>query len=381
MSAEANWTEQATKLDRFIGLLKNDSGNASLRHRCVELAVAIRKFDLVVDLANAGLAQNPADDAARFELATGLIGQGHYREALKVLEKLAVTSQDAVGVRSNIALCRYCLGDFEQALPHLEFCYTANERSSGLVRLLVSSYHHLGRVDEAIVVAEANAAAAGSDSALAGVYALLFLDADDAAKAMRWAKTALDLDPKSVDGRVTRATLLTARMQLDEARSLFNDVVADAPNAGRAWIGLGTLALLERDLAAARQHMMRGLELMPMHIGSWHVLAWTNLLSNDLDGADRAFQTALAGDRNFSESHGGLAVIAAMRGDRAVAQERLRTALRLDAGCLSAKFAQALLEGSDDPARAREIIRAAAADLGAKDGSALAQLLSRVSKH
>ena len=120
---------------------------------------------------------------------------------------------------------------------------------------------------------------------------------------------------------------------------------------------------------------------MPTHVGSWHVLAWAQLLSGELDAAEENFNRALDLDRNFAETHGGLASVAAIRGEKTKAEHLIDVALRLDQDCLSAKFAQSVLVGNaGDSAKARQNILDTAATLSAKDGSALSRLLSRAAK-
>ena len=53
----------------------------------------------------------------------------------------------------------------------------------------------------------------------------------------------------------------------------------------------------------------RATELMSGHAGSWHGLAWTMLLLEDLVEAERLLDHALEVDRNFAETHGALGVV------------------------------------------------------------------------
>jgi len=364
------------RLGRLQQMLQADPENAVLRRQCVELAAQAGKFDVVVQLADAVLDAHPTDAAASFDKATGLIGQHAYREALQILERISTPTGAASAVLANIGLCYFCLGEFAAARPHLDQCYERGDRSPGLLRLLVSSCHHLGALDDAVRIAGDNEEAATRDAALAGVYALLYLDADDAARASKWAKTALRLNPRSIDGRVTEATLLTARLQVDRARQMLEGVIEDAPDSGRAWIGLGTLTLLDQRLDVAQQQLRRGLELMPSHVGSWHLLGWAQLVSGEMDAADSTFKHALQMDRNFAESHGALATIAALRGETRRARNLIDTALRLDKQSMAARYAEAVLSGrTGQPGQGRSIVLELVEGLAARDGSALSKLL------
>lgn len=375
-------TASADKLGRLHKLLQADPTNASLRRQCVDLAAQAGQYEVVVQLADSALAAAPADANALFDKATGLIGQRSYQPALDVLRQLEPTAAADQAVRTNMALCCYCLGDFAAAKQHLDTCRAAGAQAPGMLRLLVSSCHHLGLLDEALAIAGESETAANADGGLAGVLALLYLDAGDAMRAAKWSKIALQLNPKSVDGRVTEATLLTARLQIDRAQLMLESVIADAPTTARAWIGLGALSLLAKQLDAAKQQLRRGLELMPDYVGASQLLGWAQLVSGDLSGAEETLRRALGIDPDFAETHGSLAVIAAMRGEEQRANALIDAALRLDPDCLGARVAQAALLGrSGRTADAQGLLTTAVEELAARDGTALAKLLLKTNKH
>lgn len=371
------------KLERHLSWLRRDPANPSLYQQCADMATQLRRHDVLLEIAELALTMRPDDPALRFDRATACIGLGRYRAALTALAEVpAATSDQQSAIQANLGLCHYCLGEFSEALPHLESEYQRGARTASLLFMLVRSNHHLGRMDEAVNLAKQNPEAATRDAALAGAYALLFLDAEDAGGAARWAATALRLDPRSVDGGITEGTLAILRLQTGRAEELFNTVLEVAPDAPRAWIGLGTLAMLQRDLIRAESHFERGLQAMPQFIGGWHMLGWSQLMQQKLQAAERSFQQALELDRNFAETHGALATLDAMRGDAASAQKRLSVAQRLDPQCASAQLAAALLQ---DPtlqaARSREIIQQALLGIGDRNPSALGRMLLKHSKH
>jgi Flp pilus assembly protein TadD len=97
---------------------------------------------------------------------------------------------------------------------------------------------------------------------------------------------------------------------------------------------------------------------MPSHIGTWHLLGWSRILGRELDGARSAFDTALGLDRNFGESHGGMAVVLALQGQREQAEAAIERALGLDRDSLAARYAQMVLSGqTEDPERFRQLAR------------------------
>jgi len=82
---------------------------------------------------------------------------------------------------------------------------------------------------------------------------------------------------------------------------------------------------------------------MPDHIGTWHALAWTELLLGDITAAEKSYQSGYDLDRNFADSHGGLALIHALKGRKEEAEQSIKRALRLNSTCITAHYAQTLL--------------------------------------
>jgi Flp pilus assembly protein TadD len=156
-------------------------------------------------------------------------------------------------------------------------------------------------------------------------------------------------------------------------------VALDATNIDTLTVE-GTLLTADGALDAATAAFERvrgGADILPTHVGSWHVLGWTYLLSGDLASAESAFQRALELNRNFAETHGSLAAIAALGGDSATAQRYMEVAHRLDPMSLSAQFTKAVLTGrGGDDEKARRMVLKALSRLTVSPGMAAAAGLS-----
>jgi tetratricopeptide (TPR) repeat protein len=287
---------------------------------------------------------------------------------------------DNPGVRINLAICRHILGDHLGTTEALMPLYTAGIHDFNIIRLLVSSLHHLGRMNEAMDIVKNNSQA-GNDGPTAGVFALLCLDAEDRQGAAHWAALALTANPDSVDGLITQATLSAAELDSKSAAPQFRRVLELAPTNGRAWVGLGMLAMLEQNFDESRDCLEKGLQELSEHLGTWLVLGWNHLLTGNLAEAKRILLHALELDRTFSETHGALAAIEALQGNRADAQRLISTALRLNSACLSAQYAQAVLDsGAGNSAAARQRILRAATSLGIKTAVPASQLPGKEKK-
>jgi tetratricopeptide (TPR) repeat protein len=340
-STRAAADARLAKLKRWLA---QDPANARLRRDCLDTARAAGDYTYIKELAEERLAAAPGDSEALFDRATALIGLRDFQGAIAILRGLDTSIP---GVRFNLGLCHTLLGQYAESRPLLAAGYEAGERSADSLLLYLQSLHHLGEYEAAAEVVNSNEVEFRSSAALAGHAAMLFVDHGDKAAAGRWIKTALDLDPDNVGGLVAQGILLSEAFDVPAAIPVFERALARAPETGRAWLGLGSMVLLAQDLPRAADHFARAIQLMPTHLGSWHLFAWTHLVGGNIDEAERAFQQAMQIDRTFSETHGGLAVIAAIRRDRAAAERGIEIAERLDSNCNSSQYARAVLAGNE----------------------------------
>jgi tetratricopeptide (TPR) repeat protein len=373
---------QEVKLNNRLLMLSKDPLNKVLRGNCIDLALHQKNYNVVLLVANDALAREPTDHQAKFERASALIGLRRINEALDdlnyLVQELELTPPSAV--LQNIGLCHYLLGDFVAARTNLERVYAAGVRSADLARLLISSLHHLGEILQATSIADDSNDLGKMDASLAGVMALLYLDANQPQKAAKWSSYSLAKNPYSLDGMVTQGTLRAGTFDLRSARELFERALSIAPTAGRAWLGVALVSMAEHDLGKARDQVQEAVKYMPTHIGSWHVLGWIQLIQGELEAARSTFEHALSLNRNFAESHGGLGAIAALQGNRSQSERYIEVAERLDPHCLSAKFARSTLQkGTGDEQAARETLIGALSGIAREDRSIISRIVDELS--
>nr|WP_242524036.1 tetratricopeptide repeat protein [Microbulbifer salipaludis] len=203
------------------------------------------------------------------------------------------------------------------------------------------AYHHLGELPHAVETLEA-AIAEKAEPQTCGLLALVYNDAGNRERAIELAGGVLQEEPHQFEALLAMADAYTALQSYTEAASWCDLGLREYPCVGRFWTVKGQLQLAEFDFNEARVSFTRAVELMPEHIGTWHLLGWCEVLRGDLDAALHAFEQALELNRNFAESHGGLAVVNALQGNWDVVQRASKRALGLDSGNLSGRYAQAL---------------------------------------
>lgn len=367
------------RLHGRLAMFAKDPQNRRLRGDCVELAIKEKQYDIALQIADKAVDQDKSDEQARFERASALMGLHRFDDALVELRALSQSSDPSPAVLQNIGLCNYLLGNFSAARAPLEAIYHQGVRSTDLFRLLISTMHHLGDISSALKIADEASEFAGSSDTLAGILGLFYLDASQPQKAAKWSAKSLMQNPDSLDGLVVQGTLRAGSFDLKSARQHFERALSIAPNTGRAWIGLSLISMATSDFDLARTQAEQAVKFMPGHVGSWHVLAWIHLVQGRLDEAQSVFEHALGLSRNFSESHGGLAAIAALRGDSKTAQKLAEIAERLDPNCLSAKFARSTLQKNDgDVIGAKATLFAALSGLSAPDSGAFGRIISKL---
>jgi Tfp pilus assembly protein PilF len=252
-------------------------------------------------------------------------------------------------------LAQFRLKEFDGALRTLSLAGAKDADTSAAIELLKARIlFHQQHIGDALVALD-NVGAHHRHAEFHGLRALLLLDSGETAAAAQAAAQALALDPAQFDAGLVSATLALSERRDDVAVPMFQQLIAAQPSAGRAYLGLGEGLMLRGDIVAARAVLDRAVAYMPEHIGSWHAMAWCQLLQGNLDGAQESFDAAFALDRTFGETHGGRALIHALRGERDAAGEAIKRALRLDPNGRSARYAQSVLlldEGKEAEAQA-----------------------------
>lgn len=301
-------------------------------------------------------------DAVRFRAARCALVQQDFAQAQAMLGELARQGTGGVAVRHDLAFAHLGQGDIDGALASLEGVDLSAPEHLVTTLLKARALFHKQRIGEALEILAAHRGDGTHTAELLGLRALLLLDAGDADAAGRDANDALAIDAGQHEALLVQGTLALWHRQLDASTHIFQQVLGRFPESGRALLGLGLSLMPQGDIPAARAFLDRAVVAMPTHPGTWHALAWCQLLEGDLAGAKHSFEQALTADRTFGESHGGLALVHALRSERAAAEDALKRALRLSPQSQAGRYAQSVLlldDGKVDEARA--VVEAVAA--------------------
>jgi tetratricopeptide (TPR) repeat protein len=368
---------ESAEIDQLKQFLSHDPENALLVGQLARAYLASSQLPAAREVLDSALQQMP-EAAELYPLnAQLLLGERDAIGAVEWYRKAINAGQDDAVTRYGLAYALATLGQYPDAWNALQPVIDDRQAPFSTNLLALRLLHHLGQLDVAAQRGRDHLRANPRDSTVAGALALVLLDADGPDEARQWAQQAVDLDPANEDGRVTLATLAMNTGDVETARGLLEG--ANGPERrGRALIGLGLLDLLDGRLDLAEERLARGQAQMGPHAGSQVALGWAQVLNQRLDAAAQTFASVAERDRGFSEGHGGLAVVYAMRGETAEARRLAAIATGLDPGSLGGRFAQAIiLAASNKDASAQKIMSALAKSAIGAQGETLQQLLAQ----
>jgi len=352
-------TKSAQALRSRLGaLLKHrqaDPANLALVCDLVDVYLQLGEAAQAEAVLTAALERRPGDQSLLFRASSLALAKADHPEALRILDGLAAQGLDGIPVRCNRALALLWLGRPREVVESLRPLESRSREYPPLLLLLARAHMALQELDAAMSMAGAFLSLRPDDPEGEGLMALLLVDAGRYAEAVPHAAKSLAVNPGQLEALLAQGRIALERQDAAQAIRNLKPALERYPTSGAAWSALAQAQLLRIDLPAAEQALEQALRYMPEHVGTWHLKAWCQIMRGDAAGAQKSYAAAYELDHNFGETHGGLAVTAAMQGQEAEARTAIKRALRLNPKGLSARYAEALLlerEGRADAARA-----------------------------
>lgn len=358
------------RLQTLLQFLEQDPDNLNLIADAVEAAFNANELGQAVVLVDRyrELADLPLP-LVNVEAMVAL-RLGHLDAAGAAFDGLLGQGVTDPAVRFNRAWVHALNNEHEAALALLdEDVVGVTDRAASLK---VQMLHHLGRIEEAIAVGQGMADRFPGNDSLLGALSVAAMDVDDLELARHYAASAKG----GADALTTRGLIALNDSDAEQSLQLFEQALAEQPNAPRAWIGKGLGLISAGQTARGIEALRKGAEIFGDHLGSWIALGWSQFMERDLVGARKTFEHALTLDDNFAETHGGLAVIDFAEGDLGGAGRRADVALRLDRECFGGMLARILLaEAKGNAATAQRLWDKAINMPAGADGKTLAQAM------
>lgn len=338
------------QLERYEGFLNQDPGNIKLIGDVLDLYIQLGEFQKAKTLLAKSLQDNPSDAGLIFRQATLSMATGEIDNAIEQYGKLIEQDRNDPSIYYNLAYAYGLQRRFDEALAQLDTIENAADVLPESLLLRARIFHHLGNIDEALECATQYVEKQPQSADGFGELALLNLDMENYPSASEQANKALAIDADQPEALNTEGFVALTKQDDVAARPLFERAVEKQPRSGRSWTGLGLTEMFNGNLTEAIQSLTKAVEYMPGHIGTWHALAWCQMSLDLLDEAAKSFETSLELDRNFAETHGGLAVVEILKGDIADAESLTKKSLRLNPMCFAGRFADSLLKSKTSSA-------------------------------
>lgn len=348
-------TPPASRLERLGAFLQVDPDNPTLLRDYASEAMRGGEFRACAAALERlrGSGDRSRDDAVLHARALRLDGRGD--EAIAVLADAQETWRGDVPVAIELAACHFAERAFDSALEALPSLPDEHEFAGAAAAMRVRLLHHLGRLDEAVDVAQRYGGASPGFATVAAAVVAVLLDLSRMEEAKAVARSLVDA--AGPDAQLPYEVCeVFGVVALDEdqpqiARGWLQRALGRRQDDGRIWLLKGMTEWRVGAQRDAIDALQRAVDLMPLHPGSHLALGWAWLAGGDLARAQSAFENGLAASPAFAESHGSLAVLAAMRGQTVEAAALIRRAQRLDRHCASAQWAEQLLAGHVDAAQ------------------------------
>lgn len=346
-----------TRSDQLESFLRKDPSNVFLACDLVDELLTSGSAARAREVLQGLPAEARGQEGVRFREARCVMINGDPGEAARLLRAMRQDGMGAPALDHDLAYAEFCLGHLDAAALALAPALAEPTPLPQVLRLHARLQYWRGDLEGALRTTEAVLAMAPDDGDALGLRAIVLLDLDRVEEAAQAARASLSIDPLQADAAVVSGTLALWEQRVEDAIVAFEAITRRHPKAGRALAGQGQAHMLRGDIATARNVLEQAVAWMPDHIGTWHALAWCQLLLGDLPAARGSYDKAFALDRSFGETHGGFAVIHALRGETAEAEAAIVRARRLDPGGRSAAYAQGLLLlDAGRPDEARELI-------------------------
>ncbi len=338
-------------LQLLLGRVAEDPENWDLRADLFDAALAAGALDIAEAEVKRALENHP--DSAPWQHRWGvlLLGSKQYAAAQRAFEGLVASGFRAPAILNNLAFALFRQGHVDAASQVLEPLLAVDDPDASVAWVLwLRCQHRLDRTSAALERFRARVGQYPVPPEAFGVASIMAADEERVDEARLWSDAALRVRPDQMEALATKGTLALAGQDPEDAVGWFQRALEQNPDDGRCWSGVALARVMSRDLPGADVAFRKAVATMPEHIGTWIAWGWCLFGMGRLPDAQRSFERALEIDRNFSESHGGLAVILAKLGRAEEAKREIELAKGLDPKAMSAHYAEAILSGkAEDP--------------------------------
>lgn len=370
------------KINRYKKFLDNDPLNIQLKLDIADLYLKINDKE-TASFYLTELAEEPLTLDECCHLGNLLLKAGNTEQAIIILESLFEHHEDDVGIALGLAYAYFQSKEYNEALDLIEcgIFEQVDQLTAQFYLLKARCYHALSETEAALEILDEAVKTHPDNYDIFGMISLLYCDQGQIEKAVALAKQVILQNESQQEALLVLNYASIQDQSIETAKQQAENLIKLNPENGRAWMNLGLSYMLDNHLNEALQAIEKAVEYMPDFIGLWHTKGWCELLSKNTEKAKESFISAFELDRNFAESHGNLAVIAALEKDQEKATYYITRAKRLNPDNFAGNYADILLLHQKSPELAEQKLKTLIKKLPLKEGQNFEQLISSLAQH
>ncbi|MFT3709507.1 MAG: tetratricopeptide repeat protein [Archangium sp.] len=296
--AQNEFNEAAGRLNEA---LEADPGHLASAVELAEIAIIRRKeIDRGSELLEKALAEDSRKSLAPSVLgkalalkAEVLVAQGKLNDAVPLFEEALAADKNNAFTNGRLAHAYAELNQPEKAAPLFNAALKAQPDSLELTEGYLSTLILLGQMNEATqVMTAANTRFPGS-ATLAYLSARVADKLDTPKEAEDAYKRAIASDPKIIDAYLYLSRLYMRFRRFNEAAPILEQGLAQAPDNAAMRVGMGELAMHERNLDRAENEFKKAIELNRFSADAYLGASQVSLARNKFDLAATQVEKAL----------------------------------------------------------------------------------------
>jgi len=335
--------ELSAELAQKLARLESTPRDLALFRECVDLCMRVGEFNTAQALVDRSISHYPNELWIYIEKAKLQLVLGEYELSIDTLNHIQAEGLFTPDILYYLVWARLNLEEYERVVDEIESSSHFVREYPALILVKVRALHHLKKVAEAISELDHYLSI---DSNNADAYALkstLLLEQSNYFEAKQFADEAIALCPDNQEARQNIEKIRLSGYSTDESIS-FKGVEEATPCLIREHATRpGGTKLFAEQVLEVEEVIKSVRDTEPQDIGTWHALAWAKILHNKIDEAKYCFESARQLDEGFSESYGGLAVVAALEEDYSLANSLVNQAFRFDPNSASGGYAKDLV--------------------------------------
>jgi tetratricopeptide (TPR) repeat protein len=371
-------SELSARFERLSSFLSQDPDNINLFHDWFEQGLQLGAFDQISVKLDQLIQNLPSDASLIFAKTKLLIAKGDFNQAIELCNSLIENGIINTGVIYNKCWSQLNAGQHQEIIDQASDLDKYVSEYPPILLVLARAYHHLGDMEQAITIVDRFISLMPDSPEAHGLKSMLMLDLGQYDGAKASADRSLELNPYNHEALITLSSVALTQQDPDEALKHLEANQKVMQQSGRMMLNYGQVLMLNMQFDQAEDALKQAVNLMPEHIGTWHALAWVQLVLDKVSDAKRCFERAMDIDRNFADSHGGLAIIAICEGDLDAADKRTKTAIRLDPMSASGRYAESLLlEKRGNPEEAKKRVTEMLTSTMGVDGKPITQHIAK----